>query len=99
MVENLNKILQNVLITNAKTRITYTGQKLGSRFYIKDKSNETRKHDLIQFAKCPKPSCTEDYLSETGRRIPRQTANHAGNEKQSHLLNYVLTRNHRHVDL
>ena len=74
MVENLNKILQNVLITNAKTRVTYTGQKLGSRFHLKDNSNETHKHDLIQFAKCSKPSCAEGYLSETGRRITKQTA-------------------------
>ena len=40
IVKNLNKILKKVLPNNVKTRITYTGQKLSSRFQIKDKTNE-----------------------------------------------------------
>ena len=36
VVKNLNKTLKNVLPSNVKTRITYTGQKLNSTFQIKD---------------------------------------------------------------
>ena len=56
IVKNLNKTLKNVLPNNLKTRITYTGQKLSSRFQIKDKTNEKHKHDLIHYAKYPEPS-------------------------------------------
>ena len=36
-VKKLDKTLKNLLSSNVKTRITYTGQKLNSRFQIKDK--------------------------------------------------------------
>ena len=40
IVKDLNKTLKSVLPIKAKTRITYTDQKLSSRFQIIDKSNE-----------------------------------------------------------
>ena len=98
-VKKLNKTLKNALPNNVKTLITYTGQKLSGKFHIKDKTNEKHKHDLIYYAKCPEPSSTEEYLGETGRRIIERTADHAGEDKQSHLLEQALTRNHQHVDL
>ena len=69
VIKNMNKTLKNLLPNNIKTRITYTGQKLNSRFQIRDKINEKYKHDLIYYTKCPEPSCTEDYLGETGCSI------------------------------
>ena len=79
--KNLNKTLRNVLPSNVKTRISYTGQKLNSRFQIKDEINEKQKHDLIYYTKCPKASCTEGYLGETVRRIIEQVTDHAGKDK------------------
>ena len=99
IVKNLDKALKNVLPSKVKTRITYTGQKLSSRFQIKDKINEKHKHDLIYYTKCPEEFCAEAYLGEIGRRIIEQVADHAGKDKQSHLLKHALTQNHRHVDL
>ena len=99
LFKNLTKTLKNVLPSNVKTRITYTGQKLNSRFQIKHKINEKHKHDLIYNTKCPEASCTEKYLGETGRRIIEQDADHAGKDKQSHLLKHPLLRKHRRVDL
>ena len=98
-VKNLNKTLRNVFHSNIKTRITYTSQKLNSRFQIKDKVNEKHKHDIIYYKKCPEAICTEDYLGETGCRIIERVVDHAGKDKQSHLLKHALTRNHRHVNL
>ena len=99
IVKNFNKTLKNVLPSNVKTSITYTDQKLSCRFQIKEKINETHKHDLIYYTKCPEASCTEEYLGETGCRIIEQAAGHAGKDKQSHLLKHALLRNHRRVDL
>ena len=99
MFKNLTKTLKNVLPSNVKTPITYTGQKLNSRFQIKHKINEKHKHNLIYNTKCPEASCTEKYLGETGRRIIERDADHAGKDKQSHLLKHALLRNHRCVHL
>ena len=62
IVKNLNKTLKNVLPSNVKTRITYTGQKINGRFQIKDNINEKHKHDLIYYTKCLKTYCTKEYL-------------------------------------
>ena len=53
----------------------------------------------MYYTKCPETFCTENYLDETGRRIIERVADHAGKDKQSHLLKHALTRHHRHVDL
>ena len=99
LMKNLNKTLKNVLPSNIKTGITDKGQKLISRFQIKDKINEKHKHNLIYNTKCPEAFCTEDYLGETGRRIIERVADHDGKDKKSHLLKHLLTQNHRHVNL
>ena len=91
IVKNLDKTLKKVLPSNGKTRITYKGRKLNSRFQIKDPINEKHKHDLIYYTKCPEASCAEDYVGEKGHRIIEQVADHAEKDKQSHLLKHILT--------
>ena len=81
VAKNLHKTLKNVFPSNVKTRISYLGQKLNSRFQIKHKINEKQKHDLIYYTKCPEASCTERYLGETVRRIIEQVTDHAGKDK------------------
>ena len=83
-VKNLNKTLRNVFPSNVKARITYTSQKLNSRFQIKDKVNEKHKHNIIYYKKCPEAICTEDYLGETGCRIIERVFDHAG-KTSSHI--------------
>ena len=72
---------------------------MNSRFQIKDKTNEKHKHDIICYTKCPEAYCTEKYLGETVRRVIERVADHAGKDKQSHLLKHALLRNHRCFDL
>ena len=74
-------IVKNVLPSNVKTSITYTGQKLNGRFQINKKINEKHKHDLIYCIKCLEASCREEYFRETGRRIIERVADHAGKDK------------------
>ena len=94
-VQNLNKTIKNVFPSNVKARI----QKLNSSFQIKYKTNEKHKHDLSYYTKCPEASCTEEYLDETGRIIIERVSDHAGKDKQSHLLKHAVLRNQRHVEL
>ena len=95
MKNNLNRILPD----NVKTRVTYSGQKLSTKLQIKDKTKDQHKHDLVYYSKCPEPTCNEDYLGETGRRIIERSADHCGKDKQSHLLRHALYNNHKTVDL
>ena len=60
---------------------------------------DQHKHDLIYYSKCPEPTCKEDYLGETGRRIIERSTDHWGKDKQSHLLRHALNSNYKAVDL
>ena len=98
-IKSMNNNIQRILPNNMKTRITYTGRKLGTKFQIKDLTKNQHEHDLIYYSKCPEPNCDKDYLGETGRRIIERAADHSGKDKQSHLLKHALTSNHPVVDL
>ena len=95
----MNNSLKRILPDNVKTRVTYTGQKLGTKFQNKDKTKDQHKHDLVYYSKCPEPICNQDYLGKTGRRIIERSAYHCGKDKQSHLLRHALNNNHKTVDL
>ena len=91
--------IQRIPLSNMKTRITYTGRKLGIKFQIKDLIKNQHEHNLIQYSKCPEPNCDKDYLGKTGRRIIKRVADHFEKDKQSDLLKHALTTNHPIVDL
>ena len=94
----MNNSLKRILPDNVKTRVTYTGQKLSTKLQIKDKTKDQHKHDLVYYSKCPEPTCNEDYLGETGRRM-KILADHCGKDKQWHLLRHALNSNHKRVHL
>ena len=98
IIKTMNNSLKRILPDNVKTRVTYAGQKLSTKFQIKNKTKYQHKHDLVYYGKYPEPTCHEDYLGETGRIIERST-DHCGKDKQSHLLRHALNNNHKTVDL
>ena len=95
----INNSIKRILPNNVKKRVTYTGQKLSTKLQIKDKTKDQHKHDLAYYNKCPEPTCNEDYLRETGKRIIERSAEHCGKDKQSHLLRHALNNNHKTIDL
>ena len=62
----MNNNIQRIVPNNAKSRITYTGRKLGTNSQVKDLTKNQDEHDLIYYSKCPNPNCNEDYLGEKG---------------------------------
>ena len=83
----MNNNIQRILSNNAKTRITYTGRKLGTKFQIKDLTKNQHEHDLIYYSKCPEPNCDKDYLGETGRRRIEMAADHSRKDSNLTYLN------------
>ena len=99
IIKTMRNSLKYILPNNVKTRVTYSGQNLGTKLQIKDNTKDQHKHDLIYYSKCPEPTCNEDYLSETGRRNIKRSADYCSKDKQSHLLRHALNNNHKTVDL
>ena len=83
-IKSMNNNIQRILPNNVKTRITYTGRKLGTKFQIKDLTENQHEHDLIYYSKCLEPNCDNDYLGETRRRRIERAADHYGKDKQVH---------------
>ena len=46
-IKTMSNSLKHFLLDNVKTRVTYVGQKLGTKFQIKDKTKDHHKHDLV----------------------------------------------------
>ena len=84
IIKSMKNNIQRILPNNVKTRISYTGRKLGVKFQIKDLTKNQHEHDLIYYSKCQEPNCDKDYLGETGRRMIERVADHCGKDKQSH---------------
>ena len=93
IIKSMNNSIQQILPNNVKTRITYTGRKLGTKFQIKDLTKNQYEHNLIYYSKCPESNYDKDYLGETARIIIERVADHCGKDKQSDLLKHALSSN------
>ena len=60
-----NKLLPN----NTKIEVAFKSTKLSSCFKVKDKIGFEHNHALIYHAKCPEPTCIDDCVGESSRRI------------------------------
>ena len=49
IIKSMNNSIQQILPNDVKTRITYTGRKLGTKFQIKDLTKNQHEHDLIYY--------------------------------------------------
>ena len=56
-IKTMNNSLKCFLPDNVKTRVTYTGHKLGAKFQIKDETKDQHKHDLVYYSKRSEPTC------------------------------------------
>ena len=99
IIKTINNSLKRILPDNVKISVTCRGQKLSTTLQIKDKTKDRHKHDLVYYSKCPKSTCNEDYLGETGRIIIERSADHCGKYKHLHLLRHALNNSHKTADL
>ena len=65
----MNNNLTRFLPSNVETRVTYTGQKYGTKFQFKN----TKKY---QHKQCPEQTCSKNCLGETRKRIIERLADH-----------------------
>ena len=76
IIKSMNNNIQQVLCNNVRTRITYAGRKLRTKFQIKDLTENPHEHNLIYYSKYPEPNYDKDYLGENGRRRIEREAGH-----------------------
>ena len=97
VLRSMEKFVRKLLPKKLTLQITYTGKKLSSQFNIKNKTNFVRQHDLIYHVNCPLPTCKDNYIGETARRIREPIKDHNGRDHKSHMLKYSIEKHHDNV--
>ena len=95
----MNKCVNKLLPNNTKIEVTFKITKLSSCFNAKDKIDFEHNHDLIYHTKCPEPTCIEDYVGESARRITERIKDHSGRDHTSHVLKHSIEKSHKNINI
>ena len=94
----MKRYVSKLLPEHTKLEITFTGKKLNSCVSIKDKTKLEHQHDLVYCVKCTEPSCRDNYVGETGRRIIERIKDHSGRDHASHMVKHNIETSHTDVN-
>ena len=98
--EHIAKKIKNFItssLPDTETGIIFKGSRLSAKFSIKDKVKDIHKHNVVYEGKCP--DCDATYIGETERRLCIRTDEHAGKDKNSHMLQHSQTTGHGRISL
>ena len=94
LTSKMKKQLKKALPDNVKTMVTYQSKKLASKFPVKESQHQ---NNVVYYEKCQNPSCKEDYIGETYRRVIERVIDHNKRDKKSHMLKQSHDKLHTHV--
>ena len=83
IIKSMNKCVNKLLQNNTKIEVAFKSTKLSSCFNVKHKIDFEHNHDLVYHAKCPEPTCIDDYVGKSAHRITERIKDHNGRD---HIL-------------
>ena len=98
LLKSMKRHVSKLVPEHAKLEITFTGKKRNSCFSIKDKTSFEHQHDLIYYVNCTKPSCRDDFIGETGRRIIERIKDHSGRDHALHMVKHKIEASYTAVN-
>ena len=69
VIKLVRKTMKRLLPSNIRVQVCFTGNKLSSRFNIKDKTKSEHGHDVICLETCPERTSNDYYIGEEKWRI------------------------------
>ena len=96
MAKEMRKFVEKVK-TKTKLRIAFKARRLGTHFTIKDRVEMCHQHNIVYKISCPE--CNVCYIGESGRRLYERLKEHAGRDKNSHVLQHSIETGHARVDI
>ena len=97
VIKLVRKTMKRLLPSKIRVQVCFTGNKLSSRFSIKDKTKSEHGHDVIYLETCPERTSNDYYIGEAKWRIFERVKDHNGRDFKSHILKHVLENNHQNV--
>ena len=64
--------------------------------------NQTKfkhKNDIVYLGTCPEDDCSENYISESGRRISERIIDRNGRDQTSHIFKHSSRKCHQHFHI
>ena len=99
MMKKLSRKIERINKNKVKLRVTYTPNKLSSKFPVKDKIKFAHQHNVSYYIDCANKKCKSDYVGQTKCRILKRTLQHNSKDNASHILQHSKATKHRRVTL
>ena len=90
LLKSMKRYASELLPEHKKLEVTFTGKKLNSCFSLKDKTSFEHQHDLVYYVNCTEPSCRDNYVGETGRRIKQRIKDRSSRDHASHMVTFTV---------
>ena len=97
VIKWVRKTIKRLLPSNIKVQVCFTGNKLSSRFNVKDKTKFEHRHEVIYLETRTERTPNDYYIGEAKRRIFERVKDHNGRDFKPHLLKHVVENNHQNV--
>ena len=98
IIKSMNKCVNKLLPNNTKIEVAFKSTKLSSCFNVKDKTDFEHNHDLIYHAKCPEPTCIDDYVGESACQITERIKDHNGRNHTLQVWSHSIEKSHKNVN-
>ena len=98
LLKSMKRYVSKLLPEHTKLEITFKGKKLNSCFLIKYETKFEHQHDLVYYVKFTEPSCRDNCVVETGRRIIERIKDDSGRDLASHMVKHNIETSHTDVN-
>ena len=98
LIKSMKRYVSKLLPEHTKLEIIFKGKKLNSYFSLKDKTRFEHQRDLRHYANCTEPSCSDNYVGESGRRIIERIKDHSSRDHASHMVKHNIETSHTDVN-
>ena len=99
MMKKLSRKIERINKNKVKLRVTYTPNKLSTKFPVKDKIKLAHQHNVSYYIDCANKKCKSDYVGQTKCRTLKRTLQHNSKDNASHILQHSNATKHRRVTL
>ena len=98
LIKSMKGYVSKLLPEHTKLEISFKGKKLNSYFSLKDKTRFEHQRDLRHYANCTEPSCSDNYVGESGRMVIERIKDHSSRDHASHMVKHNIETSHTDVN-
>ena len=99
IIKSMKKRFRNFLPQCIVPMVVFTGSKLSSKFWVKDRTIFSHNYDIIYHGNCPENGCSDNYVRETARKISESVLDRTGKYINSHFYKRTIETGHQNLEI